>query len=158
MENKQVQVTNIHTALRLIFEDLKKRGLCFADIAQLLADYGISANDFNMEFPSDNHLIELFRNGYNTYPDGSSLFTLESTKISNVISKSNVVCMAEEDDGDGRECRVVWKYTTLDNKPIYIKYSGTYSSWDSNVWDYISVTQPREVTVIIYESLDVVYI
>lgn len=158
MENKQDPVVHTYTTLRLIFEDLKKRGLCFADIAQLLADSGISANDFNIEFPSDNHLIELFKNGYNTYPDGSSLFTLESTKIPNVISKSNVECMVEEDDGDGRECRVVWKYTTLDNKPTYIKYSGTYSSWDSNVWDYISVANPRKVTLLIYESVDYVYI
>jgi hypothetical protein len=53
----------------------------------------------------------------------------------------------EEDDGDGREARLVCAIADYD---LFIKVTGTYSSWDRTRWESVDLVRPQQVTITQY--------
>ena len=70
--------------------------------------------------------------------------------------RSSVVTLAAEEgaEGDGASMSYVLKIEHPDHPVAYIRWTGTYSSWDGNEWySAPEMVEPKEVVVIQYHPV-----
>lgn len=126
---ESLQGKSVVQVLRIIYEDLIDRGMKEEDLPEVERD--LSSN-FSYLVPADQDIIEMFRKGYDTgWYDNQSLFDIKYD------FSTDIQVVEDDNDGNGNQCRKVIKYVFKDNSFVYIKYEGTYSSWDNNTWDYM---------------------
>lgn len=155
MTQNHIQITHTMQALRVVYEDLMSRGLKDIPPNDLFNDHEFSKFDFeelknfNPLLPSDSELLVLFKHSHNEY-DYNNLFKLcMHTKKFDVP----VVLVYAECYGDGNNIIKVLCYTTLNGQEIYLRFDGTYSSWEDTTWHSISyVKEPIPYTAYDYKT------
>lgn len=155
MTQNHIQITHTMQALRVIYEDLMSRGLKDISPNDLFDVHEFSKSDFeelknfNPLLPSDSELLVLFKHSHAEY-DYNNLF-----KLCKHLKEFDVpaVLVYEECYGDGNDIINVFWYTTLNGQEIYLRFDGTYSSWDDTTWHSISyVKEPIACTAYDYKT------
>ena len=111
------------------------------DILKMIAQDAVSSGEFVTNTDYDETTV--------CYPDDEyfSLDLKNGGDLEDLIYKKipNLSQVYSENWGDGNESIKVFKY-----KEHYIKYLGTYSSWDSTSWHKIEFVEPKQVLVTQY--------
>ena len=144
------------TMLRIIFNDMVERGMTTIP-EKVLENVTLESNLSDM-LPTDKDIINLFKNAANDNDcfEKTSLFTI--LEIPESIQNS-ISILEDYNNGDGNEAVFVIQYITKLGQKIIIKYLGTYSSWDSTTWNYMSyVPEPKPYIAYHYDITDIVSI
>lgn len=114
------------------------------DILKMIAQDAVSSGEFVTNTDYDETTV--------CYPD-DEYFSLDLKNGGDLEELSykkilNLSLVYSENLGDGNPYIKVFKY-----KEHYIRYLGTYSSWDSTSWHKVCLVEPYEKTIIDYKEI-----